>query len=89
MKTTLIFFMALFTLAALLLPVKLANSEVYQDFSGISISYKIGAQQNNSDNKDADELFLNESNESSLDSFDNKLNLEDWMTDLTEWETVK
>jgi hypothetical protein len=89
MKTTLIFFMALFTLAALLLPVKLANSEVYQDFSGISISYKIGAQQNNSDNKDADETFLNESNESSLDSFDNKLNLEDWMTDLTEWETVK
>jgi hypothetical protein len=89
MKTTLIFFMALFTLAALLLPVKLANSEVYQDFSGISISYKIGAQQNNSDNKDADETFLNEINESSLDSFDNKLNLEDWMTDLTEWETVK
>lgn len=81
--------MALFTLVALLLPVKLANSEVYQDFSGISISYKIGAQQNNSDNKDADEPFLNESNESSLDSFDNKLNLEDWMTDLTEWETVK
>lgn len=89
MKTTLISLLALLSLAALLIPVKLANSEVYKDLNGISISYRIGAQQNNTDNNYDVEPFSTESNKSALNFFDDSLNMEDWMTDLSAWDTLE
>jgi hypothetical protein len=89
MKTTLITLLAFLALVALLLPARLANSEVYKNLSGISISYKIGSQQNTTEIKDTDESFLDENYESALNSFDDKLSMDDWMTDLSEWKIVK